>query len=107
MHHRYGPRVIIVSQSMQERVVRLTCPPGMSEGMVMEVLVEGGTYYVTIPRGLVTGMEFDARIPAAAAAPARGGAGLIPRRAPRNGRVGRLLAASSNFGHLRKTRAKH
>ena len=66
VHHRYRQQVVIVSApSASERMVRLVCPPGMAEGMVMEIAVEGVPYFVTIPRGLSSGMQFDAAIPLA------------------------------------------
>jgi len=74
-YHRYGRQVVVVQPpqgvvlQQNERMVQVERPPGVAAGTSIEVDIDRGQYYVTVPEGVPEGGQFLAKVPVQTAAP--------------------------------------
>ena len=71
-YHRYGRPVVVVAPPQgvvlqsNERMVQVERPAGVAAGTSIEVDIDGGQYYVTVPEGVPEGGQFLAKVPVVA-----------------------------------------
>ena len=71
-YHRYGRPVVVVAPPQgvvlqsNERMVQVERPAGVPAGTSIEVDIDGGQYYVTVPEGVPEGGQFLAKVPVVA-----------------------------------------
>mmetsp|Transcript_4033 Transcript_4033/g.10366 ORF Transcript_4033/g.10366 Transcript_4033/m.10366 type:complete len:215 (+) Transcript_4033:51-695(+) len=74
-YHRYPHRVVVVQPpptvalAANERYVQLQRPAGVPAGASIEIVIDGGKYYVAIPQGVPEGGTFNCKVPIVAQRP--------------------------------------
>ena len=63
-HFKYYNRNInVVASTNDGNIIEVICPNNASAGVKLEIEYDDRRYYVTVPRGISSGMKFQVKIP--------------------------------------------